>query len=402
MKRSIIVMNLVMAGGGDCALGNKIKDIARSTQAEGMILTIDAESKSCRVKKQKYFNPGRELNYIKPVIIVAPYSIMKARLLASTLQTFLYENRIDTATIIMIDEMDIVRDDKTEDDCFKTALNSLGFKDVIFHSLGFNKKSLGYLPMPEQEVIVIKKTAKQSIIKLLDSFNLSLPENCSLYLAYLSSETVRVCARVFIINTLIEDKGLRNNSVYVLVCREEEAIKLLLDNFKRFFVKPAYKDLFSECYISSMKDENKITGHGHIYGTGNKKIHIVITTTLPSTIFKNLTSISKTGMMSGDQSLSDYLSLKERLPYYDKQSWKEPLIDGLKARAQEMGGEELLNKFQSMVAGRTAYTGAIAFKLLAPDDAPTPTLNNNLLAFNREVFARKADRTIREMLIKLL
>lgn len=129
-----------------------------------MILTIDAESKSCRIKKQKYFNPGRSINYIKPVIIVAPYSVMKARLLASTLQTFLYENRIDTATIIMIDEMDIVRDDKTEDDCFKTALNSLGFKDVIFHSLGFNKKSLGYLPMPEQEVIVIKKRRSRALL----------------------------------------------------------------------------------------------------------------------------------------------------------------------------------------------------------------------------------------------
>lgn len=58
MKRSIIIMNLVMAGGGDYALGNKIKDIARNTQAEGMILTIDAESRTCRIKKQEYFNPG--------------------------------------------------------------------------------------------------------------------------------------------------------------------------------------------------------------------------------------------------------------------------------------------------------------------------------------------------------
>lgn len=402
MKRSIIIMNLVMAGGGDYALGNKIKDIARNTQAEGMILTIDAESRTCRIKKQEYFNPGGTLNYTRPIIIVAPYSIMKARLLASTLQMFFYENRIDTATIILIDEMDVVRDAKTEDHCFKTALYSLGFKDVIFHSLGFNKKSLGYLPMPEQEVISIEKSAKQDIIKLLDSLNLSLPDSCSLYLAYLSSGTVRSCARVFIINTLIEDRCSRNNSAYVLVCREEDGIKPLLNNLTKFFQKPPYNNLFSECHYSIMKDEDKIMSYGHVRGAGNKKIHICITKTVPSTTFKKLTSISKTGMMSGDQSLSDYLSLKERLPYYDKQSWKEPLIDGLNARAHEMGGEELLNKFQSMVAGRTAYTGAVAFKLLAPDDAPTPMLKNNLLAFNREVFARKADRTIREMLIKLL
>ncbi|MBU9850884.1 hypothetical protein J1788_12590, partial [Rahnella aceris] len=193
-----------------------------------------------------------------------------------------------------------------------------------------------------------------------------------------------------------------NNSAYVLVCREEDGIKPLLNNLTKFFQKPPYNNLFSECHYSIMKDEDKIMSYGHVRGAGNKKIHICITKTVPSTTFKKLTSISKTGMMSGDQSLSDYLSLKERLPYYDKQSWKEPLIDGLNARAHEMGGEELLNKFQSMVAGRTAYTGAVAFKLLAPDDAPTPMLKNNLLAFNREVFARKADRTIREMLIKLL
>jgi hypothetical protein len=149
-------------------------------------------------------------------------------------------------------------------------------------------------------------------------------------------------------------------------------------------------------------DEIKIISHGYVGGTGNKKIHILITTTLPSPIFKSLTSISKTGMMSGDQSLSDYLSLKQRLPYYDKQIWKEPLIDGLKERASELGGEELLNKFQSMVAGRTAYVCTLAFKILTPDDVPTPALNKSLLAFNREVYARKADRKIREILIKYL
>ena len=402
MKRSIIVMNLVMAGGGDFALGNKIKDIARSTQAEGMIITVDAESRSGSIKKQENFNPGKPLNYTNPIIIVTPHSIMTPGLLAFVLQKFLYQYDINAKTVILIDEMDALRDDQSNDSDYKYALKSSGFRDVIIHSLGFSKKSLGYLPMPEQEVVRIKKSAKQDIIKILDSYNLSLPESCALYFAYLSSDTVTTCAQVFIINTLTEDRDLRNNAVYVLVCRKQKAITRLLEKLKSLFSKPPYNALFSECYISSMKDENTITSHGCTRGMGNKKIHIVITTTLPSTIFKNLTSISKTGMMSGDQSLSDYLSLKERLPYYDKQSWKEPLIDGLKARAQEMGGEELLNKFQSMVAGRTAYTGAIAFKLLAPDDAPTPTLKNNLLAFNREVFARKADRTIRDMLIKLL
>ncbi|MCX2945026.1 hypothetical protein ORG37_18260, partial [Rahnella perminowiae] len=106
--------------------------------------------------------------------------------------------------------------------------------------------------------------------------------------------------------------------------------------------------------------------------------------------------------MSGDQSLSDYLSLKKSLPYYDKQPWKEPLIEGLNKRANALGGEELLNKFESMVAGRNPYDGSIAYKLLTPDDVPAPALKNSLLAFNQEVYARKADRQIREILMKYL
>ena len=403
MKKSIIIVNIVMAGGGDYALGKKIKDIARSTQADGVLFTVSVKARSFKAESEERFNPGKAANYDFPVIIVIPHSIMPPPALSSVLADLFYQlDVVFCDTVILIDEMGTVRDYGSSDRDYKVGLANLGLKNIIVHSLGFSKKSLGYLPMPEKEVIKIQKSAKRDIIKLLDGYNLSLPESCGLYIAYLSSETITTASEVFIINTLIEDMDSQNNSAYVLVCREVNKIQRVLNHLKSIFSKPPYNDLFSECYISSMKDENTITSHGYTRGTGNKKIHILITTTLPSPIFKSLTSISKTGMMSGDQSLSDYLSLKQRLPYYDKQIWKEPLIDGLKERASELGGEELLNKFQSMVAGRTAYICTLAFKILTPDDVPTPALKNSLLAFNREVYARKADRKIREILIKYL
>lgn len=403
MEKSIIILNIVMAGGGDYALGKKIKDIARSTQAEGVLFTVSVKSKKFKIESEERFNPCKAVKYNHPVIIVSPYSIMPPVTLSSVLADLFYQLDIVLCdTVILIDEMDITRDYASSDRDYEVALSNLGLKNIVLHSLGFSKKSLGYLPMPDQEIIKIKKSAKLNVINLLDSYNLSLPESCGLYIAYLSSETVTTGSQVFIINTLIEEIDSQNNSAYVLVCREVNSIQRLLKNLKSIFSKPPYNDLFSECHYSTVADEVKIMSHGYVRGTGNKKIHICITTTLPSTIFKNLTSISKTGMMSGDQSLSDYLSLKQRLPYYDKQTWKEPLIDGLNERASELGGEELLNRFQSMVAGRTAYTGTIAFKLLTRDDVPTPALKNSLLAFNREVYARKADRKIREILIKYL
>jgi len=392
-----------MAGGGDYALGKKVKDIARSTQADGVLFTVSVKARSFKAESEERFNPCKAVNYNHPVIIVSPYSIMPPRALSSILADLFYQlDIVFCDTVILIDEMDITRDYGSSDRDYEVALSNLGLKNIIFHSLGFSKKSLGYLPMPDQEVIKIQKSAKRDVINLLDSYNLSLPESCGLYIAYLSSETVTMGSQIFIINTLIEEMGSQNNSAYVLVCRDVNRISGLLENIKSIFSKPPYNDLFSECHYSTVADEIKIISHGYVGGTGNKKIHILITTTLPSPIFKSLTSISKTGMMSGDQSLSDYLSLKQRLPYYDKQIWKEPLIDGLKERASELGGEELLNKFQSMVAGRTAYVCTLAFKILTPDDVPTPALNKSLLAFNREVYARKADRKIREILIKYL
>ncbi len=403
MKRSIIIMNLFTAGGGDHALGKKIKDIARSTGAEGELITVNAKTRHINVQGKELFNPGKELNYDDPIVIVTPHSLLSPDVLSTVLADFFYQLDIITCnTVILIDEMDVSRDVGSSDRDYEVALLSWCVENIIIHSLGFSKKSLGYLPMPEREVINIKKSSKQDIIKLLDSYNLSLPKSCSLYFAYLSSDTVVACSQIFIINTLIEDRELQNNSVYVLVCREKENMARLLKSLKECFAGTPYEDLFSECHYSMMKDENKIQRHGFSRGTGKKKIHIFITHTIPGTTFKNLTSISKSGMMSGDQSLSDYLSLKKRLPYYDKQTWKDPLIYGLNARAHELGGEELLNKFQSMVAGREGYTRSIVLKLLAPEDVPTPALKNSLQAFNLEMYARKADRKIREILLKYL
>lgn len=403
MKRSILILNIFTAGGGDYALGKKIKDIARSTQSEGALITVNAKTRYINIQGKEVLNPGKKLNYDDPVVIVTPHSLLSPDVLSTVLADLFYQLEIITCnTIILIDEMDVTRDAASSDRDYKAALLSLCFENIIVQSLGFTKKSLGYLPMPEQEVINIQKSAKQEIIKLLDSYNLSLPVNCSLYLAYLSSDTVTTCAQIFIINSLIEDSGLPNNSAYVLVCREKGSIERLLKNLKESLSGSIYNDLFSECHYSTMKDENIFQCHGFSRGTGKKKVHIVITQTIPGTTFKNLTSISKTGMMSGDQSLSDYLSLKKSLPYYDKQTWKDPLIKGLKVRARELGGEELLNKFKSMVAGRKAFTGSLSFKLLAPDDVPTLSLKNSLHAFNNEIYARKADGKIREILMRYL
>lgn len=59
MKRSILILNIFTAGGGDHALGKKIKDIARSTQAEGALITVNAKTRHINIQGKEVFNLGK-------------------------------------------------------------------------------------------------------------------------------------------------------------------------------------------------------------------------------------------------------------------------------------------------------------------------------------------------------
>lgn len=59
MKRSILILNIFTAGGGDYALGKKIKDIARSTQSEGALITVNAKTRYINIQGKEVLNPGK-------------------------------------------------------------------------------------------------------------------------------------------------------------------------------------------------------------------------------------------------------------------------------------------------------------------------------------------------------
>src|SRR5471030_1496704 len=401
MARSVFILNFILGGGGDHALGNKIKDLVINMGANGMLMTCQGSVRCLKVIGKVKFGQ-KPIDYANPILIVAPYSLISSEDLPSIIRQFNNVYEFTSDTIIMIDEMDSSRDINDYDINYKTAILPLKFKSIVMHSLGFLQKSIGYFPMPDSEVIRITQNSKKEIIKCLDSYNLSLPYSCDLYLAYLSSSSVITSAYTFIINTLIEDRDRKNNSVYLLVVREDNQIPAFINRLKYLLPDKKYINLFSRRDFSTLHDSEHLNIRGSTSGKGEKTIHICMTKSMPINMFKNFTHRCHKGMMSGDQSLSDYISLKHHLPYYDKQPWKDPLAKGLFEQAKKQGGPTLLEKIESLIVGRNGQDTEVMARILDPGYVQTQSQKNDLKEFNHTVYSKQADQKIKEILLKYL
>ncbi|KLN46168.1 hypothetical protein AAY77_10430, partial [Providencia rettgeri] len=102
--------------------------------------------------------------------------------------------------------------------------------------------------------------------------------------------------------------------------------------------------LFAKAQLYFADTENgKLEKFFELRGAGKRQINIVVTESLPKNIFEDFMYLADSGMMSGDQSLSEYLSLKNAVPYYDMQPWKEGVADGLIKHAKKYGTENTMN-----------------------------------------------------------
>lgn len=401
MTRSVVIVNFVMGGGGDYALADKIKELVIKSGSSGMIIACQGEAIHLNVIRKIEFGSAQG-NLVNPMIIVAPYNLISPENMPSILQEIMTSNNFCSDTIMMIDEMDMLRNYDANEIEYREALSTLKLKTLIIHDLGFSKQSIGYLPMPKDEVIRISQKSKAEILNCLDSYNVSLPDRCDLYLAYLSSSSVVKCAQVFIINTLIEDLTRSNDAVYLLVVRQEHQIVKVIEQIKSSFTDIKYIHLFSKCDFSTCFDDHHLKTYPSVTGKGSKRLHVCITKSMPATMFKNFSWRSHNAMMSGDQSLSDYLSLKQKFPYYDKQPWKDPLADGLFELANNTGGKALLEKIESLIAGPHGRESGIMARILDPGYVPHHQLKESNKKFNAEIYSKQADLKIKEILTQHL
>jgi len=374
--RDVIIINPCCEGGGDSALAKKIASIALDERCRVTIVSIDTlEKQNYRVseKLQSYslhYDVTHDISQLHdPLFIISPLNIASVDRLKNSLKAICDEFNFLPQDALLIEEMDVLVTEHKELKRYELMLKDIGFRNVTASRLGFNEGAIGYIPTDEKTISEIKSRFEGELIRLLDSYHLSLPAESRYHLGYISSDCFSTGTQIYITNTLCETCDDERNANFIMSLRQVsmknmpivvEAITNIISS-QDDDMEIDYLSLFSKFSISVVdSNDGCVKIRENIIGTGTREVQVVLVNKLPKNIYDDFLLLADTGMMSGDQSLSDYLTLKETLPYYDMQPWKFPLVKSIK----KLAGEELENHLDQKVVGRVPFIGEIMYSFI--------------------------------------
>lgn len=383
-RRDVILINPFCHGGGDSALGEKIAQIATEEGCRVKKILVDV----CRLmeRKNNIFSWESETYHVSqmnnPAFIIAPINIVYPSI-AYYVSALCDKYNFHKKDIILIAEMDTKIDPSLHDE-FKSG----GFENIKSNMLGFSDGAIGYIPMSQQEIDKINKTSEAELLDFMSGYSVSLTpppiklayislwkefitrkikkqfigtvtlpftkEN-SYHLSYISSSAYSIGSQRFILNTLSETLNHDKETTFIMITRQidnnpDSYLSLFYDLKNRLLFKDAHDfnnpALFEEAKLFFLNSENnKIESIMTIKGDGRRKVNIIITKFIPKNIFQDFMLLCDSGVMSGDQSFSEFLSIKKKLPYYDMQSWKKNMVKAIKKHA----GKDLEGEIDRMI-----------------------------------------------------
>ncbi|HGL4258946.1 hypothetical protein [Burkholderia dolosa] len=409
--RDLILINPFCDGGGDHALANKIANIALEEGCRVTIVPISAKAHEGKILGHRNIPLSGVDHHISdlrdPIFIVAPVGIFETEALAKAVSQLCDQYKFPREDIALIEEMDLLTLPEQELSHRVSMLQQMGFNTVNAFKLGFGEGAIGYLPVDQGSANNIKNRFEGELVKLLDSYNLSLAKDSHYHLAYISSKTMISASQVFVANSLSDTRSDKKDANFVMVVRllNEDVKERLLNGLREILTtrtdkKYNFPALYSKVSIAfSNPDTGKLLPAIEIKGEGQRRVNILFASNLPQNIFHDFMCLAHSGMASGDQSLSEFLSLTGKLPYYDMQPWKEPLTIAIRETAAALGGAELKQQIANRIVGREAFTGRIITQY-APNCGQTeqPGLNNALAELDKQISTRTADHHIRSLL----
>ena len=272
----------------------------------------------------------------------------------------------------------------------------LGFNSITDRSLGFDssKQQIGYFPLDTTKLELIDKSYKYNLKLLFDSFNLDYAINDMLLFGYISSEfpyhrEPMLSIYTLIDNSLIEleslDKYKNATSInYVLLfscwgildqCKnivnyftgkQKEKYSIEENNIDFYFCND------SDYIVTEKKNKSNDGYEWHVDDDQEDKTRIMLfhqhrpniknaplinifmingTIKLPLDTFLHFIKLSDMGIMTGDQSLFEYMSIKKELPYYYMQYWKTRFVHNLLDQAQKSNIDSLQKYYAAKFLG---------------------------------------------------
>lgn len=380
--RDVLIINPCYEGDGDSALAKKIANIALDEKCLATIVSLDTlERQNYRVseKLQSYslqYDVTHDISQLhNPLFIISPVSIAHIDKLKNTLKAICDKFNFQPRDTLLIEEMDILVAEHKELSHYELMLKDIGFSNVTTSRLGFNEGAIGYIPTDKKNLNDIRFRFEGELIRLLDSYNVSISTESRYHLGYISSDCYSTGTQVYVANTLCETRDDELDANFIMSLRQVnmKRMPVVIKAITNIFlsedqdVEINYSSLFSKVSISVVdSDDGCVKIREEIIGTGTKKVQIVLVNKLPKNIYDDFLLLADTGMMSGDQSLSDYLTIKGTLPYYDMQPWKYPLVQSIK----KLAGDELESYLDNKIVGREPFVGDIICSFMTNKEQP--------------------------------
>lgn len=390
--RDVVIVNPYCEGGGDEALAKKIANIALD---EGCRVTInsfdatDGEKNSLGTYRNYSLHNDEPHNISQlknPLFIITPVSIVSTKCLSTRLENICEKYSFPKKDVILIEEMDILLRESRTSGYYDSMLMNMGFTHISNNHLGFSEGAIGYIPTDEKTISEIKGRFEGELCKLMDSYNMSLVSDSSYHLGYISSDCYISGTQAFVINTLCETVADKRSANFIMSLRllSADRVPILVNCLANTLTlkdeQYDYRSLFSTVNIVVINSESgNVESCKKVTGEGTKDIKIILTNKLPKNIYDDFLLLAETGMASGDQSFSEYLTLKGKLPYYDMQPWKYPLVKSL----QDFGGDELKAYLEKKVTGRMPFSENILCSLMKKENQPV--LNPEQLIKKKEL-----------------
>jgi hypothetical protein len=373
INKKIFIINPVLEGQGDLALANKIAKLIPTQASQVMVKSFQVmyrsngeliTAKELEERKKYRCDPEQSSGSIdkakSDLIVITPFSFSDPKRLANFVKENFFIHK--DMKIVMIDEMAASAEFSLPN--YVKHFRNIGVQQPIEEKrLGFDKGSrfkqggIGYLALEEAECIAIEQRAKIELEKLFDSFSLNIDPSAYYYVGYLSTSLPRSSSYAFIINILgeickMKERPSSMNFIFVFHKSTRNFKKEFADLGKllsKTHKSIADKFLTLNLFLINSNQKKNYVSHCCLQNfSGDIPINIIIPDEiLPKNIWHDFIYLSKSGIMTGDQSLSDYLSIKKNLPFYEVRGFKKPLQASIIKYAETFGDQKLKEYIES-------------------------------------------------------
>ncbi|MGL5263675.1 MAG: hypothetical protein ACRDAI_03740 [Candidatus Rhabdochlamydia sp.] len=409
-KKDVVIINPTLPDGqGDYELARKLQKLISS---KGLQVVTRSLAKINIYHYESIL--GKQEKLKSDFIIIAPFGFCLPETLTKAFEDNVIIN--EKTKVVMINEIEA---DSYAFNCYKRCFEKIDVKHVYEEKLGFGKNGIGYIPLEKSECTAIEKRAKNELENLLDSFNLHIDSSAHYYVSYLNSDIKAEVSQLFILKTLHElrenpsainyifslGQGNWKSDVEKISTWARDVVYLLRDQNEdiankfsklNLLILDVYKNKIFNKELENWKTE------------GGIPINVIFMNSkhMPKNIWHDFIAISKSGMMTGDQSFCDYLSIKKEMPFYEMRNWKWPLRQSLIDNAEKMGGKELKEYVRARIIGRIPPNGHITHDLYADisscinDSMLNDQLKNDFKKFGEFLSQRIANGAIKAHLNK--